>query len=341
MTRGQYTDLISAYRKSGPSVFPHILGLGGMAIDTSQNRNKWRVPLSDLYECADQLKGKPLMKDHDIDHVDSIIGKVEDAWVEEDGQGGGKVMWKGECADESLIQKILLGYVKNDSIQIAVPQAYCDNCVTRLGVREEEAALDNLDFPCPRCGSLEMIARHPGVLEQSIIAIPAYENASFAPYGFKAALDDLSERRMENAKKVVGQHIEKAQIPKPKASASSLTPLLLKAFNAVANVELGVIETEVRLLQSNLEEEAERQTRLPRGVQHTIERMGGPEEWTPEPVINKDKKEAYSLDCPPSCIECILENKECPYGCADCIEVQKMEEAGGSLGSFPLAQRGV
>ncbi len=36
-----------------------------------------------------------------------------------------------------------------------------------------------------------------------------------------------------------------------------------------------------------LKEEAERQTRLPKGVQHTIKRMGGPEAWTPESEIEK------------------------------------------------------
>ena len=34
-------------------------------------------------------------------------------------------------------------------------------------------------------------------------------------------------------------------------------------------------------------EETERQTRLPKGVQHTIKRMGGPEAWTPESEIEK------------------------------------------------------
>lgn len=31
----------------------------------------------------------------------------------------------------------------------------------------------------------------------------------------------------------------------------------------------------------------DRQTRLPKGVRHTIERMGGPEDWTPEPTIEE------------------------------------------------------
>jgi len=247
------------------------------------------VPLADLKECAEQLKGAPLMKDHDIDHVDSIIGKVEDAWVEEDAEGGGKVLWKGETVDESLIQKILLGYVKNDSIQIAVPFAYCDNCVSKLGVKEEEAALDNLDFPCPRCGSLEMIARHPQVLEQSIVAIPAYQKAEFTPFGFKAAFDDMNEKRIENAKKA-GWKLEEGKTVKPKVTMPDLSPLVVKAFSAVAGVQMAVIETEARLLQSSLEEALPSDSgyRGPeahaheKGVGHVAERMGGPEEWMPE-----------------------------------------------------------
>lgn len=293
VTAKEYADLKNEYKKSGQ--FPHILKLGGMAIDTTQNRNKWRVPLADLNDVAAQLKGAPLMKDHDIDHVDSIIGKVEEAWVEEDGQGGGKVIWKGECSDESLIQKILLGYVKNNSIQIAVPQAYCDNCITHLGKSEEEASLDNLDFPCPRCGSLEMVARHPAVLEQSLVAIPAYEKADVTPFGFRAALDNFQEKRIENARKAGW----KEGNPKPYSSAPDLTPMVIAAFNAVTQVEMAVLETQARLLQGELEEALPGQTgrKAKPGLEHIIERMGGPEEWTPEDVIEPEKVEADTMTC--------------------------------------------
>ena len=292
VTAKEYADLRAEYKKSGQ--FPHILKLGGMAIDTTQNRNKWRVPLTDLNDVAAQLKGAPLMKDHDIDHVDSIIGKVENAWVEEDGQGGGKVCWKGECSDESLIQKILLGYVKNNSIQIAVPQAYCDNCITHLGKSEEEASLDNLDFPCPRCGSLEMVARHPAVLEQSLVAIPAYEHADVTPISFRAALDNIQEKRLENARKAGWTEGN----PKPHSSAPDLTPMVISAFNAVMQVEVAVLETKARLLQGELEEALPGQTgrKAKPGMEHIIERMGGPEEWTPEDVIDEGKTEA-DLTC--------------------------------------------
>ncbi len=304
VTAKEYTDLIANYKKSGQ--FPHILKLGGMAIDTTQNRNKWRVPLADLNDVAAQLNGAPLMKDHDIDHVDSIIGKVEDAWVEEDGTGGGKVMWKGECSDESLIQKILLGYVKNNSIQIAVPQAYCDNCITHLGKSEEEASLDNLDFPCPRCGSLEMVARHPAVLEQSLVAIPAYEHADITPVSFRAALDTFQDKRLENAKKA-GWYLQEGKTLTPKSSAPDLSPLVISAFNAVTEVEMAVLETQARLLQGELEEAIPQQIppKQRRGVEHVIERMGGPEEWTPEPVIDEDKGEQWDY-MRPDPIQCDL-----------------------------------
>ena len=257
VTSKEYTDLINNYKKMGASAFPHILKLGGMAVDTTQNRNKWRIPLKDLYECAAQLNGAPLMKDHDIDHVNSIIGKVRSAWVEEDGAGGGKIMWEGETIDQDLIPKILLGYVKNNSIQIAIPEAYCDNCITHLGKQEADAALDSLDFPCPRCGSLEMIARHPMVLEQSMVAIPAYEKAEVSPIGFKAALNDFNEKRIENAKKA-GWDMK----PKAKTKLPDITPLVVKAFNVVAQVEVAALEMQAKALRASLAPMSEEEMRM-------------------------------------------------------------------------------
>jgi Zn finger protein HypA/HybF involved in hydrogenase expression len=239
ITTTEYADLIKNYKATGR--FPHILNLGGMAIDTSRNRNKWRVPIEDLQAIADQLKGAPLMKDHDIDHVDSIIGKVEDAWVEKDEQDEkvGKVLWAGQTSDESLIQKILLGYVRFNSIQIAVPQAYCDNCIAAQGKSEEQAAIDDLDLPCPRCGSLDMLIRRPMVLEQSMVAIPAYEKAEVTPIGFKASLDRTLQKRFE-------PH-EAAK--KTKVTMPDLTPVLVSAFDAVATAIVGVSEITLRMAQ--------------------------------------------------------------------------------------------
>ena len=237
ITGKEYAELIKNYKATGQ--FPHILKLGGMAIDTSRNRNKWRVPIADLEDIAAQLQGAPLMKDHDIDHVDSIIGKVEQAWVEpdKDDATAGKVLWAGETSDESLIQKILLGYVRFNSIQIAVPNAYCDNCMSTQGKSEEQAAIENLDLPCPRCGSLDMLIRHPMVLEQSMVAIPAYEKAEVAPQGFRASLDMRLQKRFERATVI---NPVKKTYPDP-------MPTLFAAYNAVSMATLGVGEMVLRM----------------------------------------------------------------------------------------------
>jgi hypothetical protein len=245
VTTKEYTDLIKNYKTTGQ--FPHILKLGGMAIDTSRNRNKWRVPMGDLQAIADQLKGAPLMKDHDIDHVDSIIGKVEEAWVEpnKDDPEAGKVMWAGQTNNESLIQKILLGYVRFNSIQIAVPRAYCDNCMSANGKSEEQAAIDNLDEPCPRCGSLDMLIRQPMVLEQSMVAIPAYEKAEVAPYGFKASLDQRLQKRFE-----------RANLPKVVQPAQpDLLPILSAASLMVGELTLLAGEMQLRMMKAGMEGE--------------------------------------------------------------------------------------
>ena len=241
ITSKEYKDLIANYKQTGQ--FPHILKLGGMAIDTSQNRNKWRVPMEDLQDVAAQLVGAPLMKDHDIDHVDSIIGKVEEAWVEADAndKGIGKVFWKGECSDESLIQKILLGYVKFNSIQIAVPQAYCDDCMTTQGKSEEQAAIADLDLPCPRCGGLNMLIRHPMVLEQSMVAIPAYPHAEVTPVGFKASLDRALQKRFDRG----------ITVTKTKKAMPDLTPYVIKARFMVNTIAIAAME--IGLKMANIE----------------------------------------------------------------------------------------
>jgi Zn finger protein HypA/HybF involved in hydrogenase expression len=246
ITAREYTELIANYKKTGK--FPHILNLGGMAIDDSQNRNKWRIAKEDLQGIADQLKGAPLMKNHDIENVDAIIGKVEDAWVEAN-DGHTRVMWKGETCDDSLIQKILLGYVKNNSIQIAVPGSLCDNCFSKLGKSEEEAALTNIEEPCPRCGSMEMLIRKPVVLEQSMVAIPAYDQAEVTPFGFKASLDRALTKRF----------IPK-EAPKPakvvKKAQRDPIPALLAAAETVVGTTLAVAALVVKRAEMAMEEAA-------------------------------------------------------------------------------------
>jgi len=360
VTTKRYAELIDNYKKNGPSAFPHILDLGGMAIDTSRNRNKWRVPLEDLQAIADKLKGLPLMKDHDIDHVDSIIGKVEEAWVEpdKDDPTAGKVFWKGECSDESLIQKILLGYVKHNSIQIAVPRAYCDDCMSSQGKKEEEAAIDDLDLPCPRCGSLNMLIRGPLPLEQSLVAIPSYERADVTPFGFKASMDFALRARYEP------KEAPKAVPKVAKVVRLDLTPLLFEAMNAVGMVTAEVAEMELRMAKMALEGYPEDRVEIyysqkakDPASDKPIEDMG----MTPE-----QKALLHSVGQPQelgsACPDCgqefgeerlaLLDHMEKEHGYTigetletpdpfDQFDVSKWDEGkGGSLEDFPLVEKG-
>jgi hypothetical protein len=233
----EYSELIANYKKTGS--FPHVLKIGGMAVDDSQNRNKWRILKEDLEGIASQLNGSPIMKNHDIENVDAIIGRVNSSWVE-----GNKVLYEGEISDESLIQKILLGYVRFNSIQIAIPNAYCDNCTGKLGVKEEEASITDLDNACPRCGSYEMYLRKPLVLEQSMVAIPAYEKAEIAPLTFKASIDRALKKRFTST----------FAPTKPKVVQMNLTPILLVAAQTVVAAAISVASMTVLRAKIALEE---------------------------------------------------------------------------------------
>ena len=236
----EYAELITNYKATGQ--FPHILKIAGMAIDDSQNRNKWRIPKEDLDDIAAQLQDKPIMKNHDIDNVDAIIGRVNSAWRNEN-----KVMYEGEISDESLIQKILLGYVKFNSIQIAIPAAFCDNCITKLGKKQEEAGIANLEEPCPRCGSFDMLIRKPEVLEQSMVAIPAYVHAEVQPLSFKASVDRAFSKRFQTKVAPAPVKVVKKAEPDP-------LPLLLAAYRATAAVAIGTLEIGVRMAKMKLED---------------------------------------------------------------------------------------
>jgi Zn finger protein HypA/HybF involved in hydrogenase expression len=332
VTAKQYSDLIANYKQTGQ--FPHILNLGGMAIDTSRNRNKWRVPLEDLQAIADQLKGLPLMKDHDIDHVDSIIGKVEEAWVEVDklDPTAGKVFWKGETSDESLIQKILLGYIKHNSIQIAVPNAYCDDCMSGQGKKEEEATIDDLDAPCPRCGSLNMLIRHPMALEQSIIAIPAYEHADITPYGFKASMDFALRARYEPKEALaVAKPVPKVA----KVAVPDFMPTLFKAYNAVGMATIEVAEMQLRMAKMALEGYPEDRVEI-RYSQKA--RDLGADKPTEDKGLSPEQLDF--LASLPDVYTAEELNKETAKEHTPEVESGMSEEAkGGSLEDFPLVEK--
>jgi hypothetical protein len=152
-----------------------LVVIEGVAIDASVNKNKWQVPREDLDYIVETLKGAQLR----VDHAESalmIVGKVVDAWRDED-----KVLFRAEVGDERLIDKIIRGYVSHVSIQVDSDEVECAKC--KRPTRKE----GRLVHLCP--GSWEVV-RKPKVRELSIVASPAYENTSFQPLGFYAAMNE-------------------------------------------------------------------------------------------------------------------------------------------------------
>jgi len=152
-----------------------LINIEGVAIDTSVNKNKWQVPKEDLEYIVDTLKGAQLR----VDHAESalmVVGKVVDASLD-----GDRVLFRAEVGDERLIDKIIRGYVTHVSIQVDSDEVECSKC--KRPTRKE----GRLVHLCP--GAWEVV-RKPVVRELSIVASPAYENTSFQPLGFYAAMNE-------------------------------------------------------------------------------------------------------------------------------------------------------
>jgi chemotaxis protein histidine kinase CheA len=152
-----------------------LINIEGVAIDTTVNKNKWQVPEEDLDYIVQTLKGAQLR----VDHAESalmIVGKVVDAW-----RDGDKVLFRAEVGDSRIVEKIVRGYVSHVSIQVDSDEVECSKCKRQT---RREGMLIHL---CP--GAWEVV-RKPKVRELSIVASPAYENTSFQPLGFYAAMND-------------------------------------------------------------------------------------------------------------------------------------------------------
>ena len=152
-----------------------LINIEGVAIDTTVNKNKWQVPKEDLEYIVETLKGAQLR----VDHAESalmVVGKVVDASLD-----GDSVLFRAEVGDERLIDKIIRGYVTHVSIQVDSDEVECSKC--KRPTRKE----GRLVHLCP--GAWEVV-RKPKVRELSIVASPAYENTSFQPLGFYAAMNE-------------------------------------------------------------------------------------------------------------------------------------------------------
>lgn len=151
-----------------------LLNIEGEAIDTSVNTNKWQVPKEDLDFFVSSLIGAQMR----IDHAESalaVIGRVPEA-----KNLGEKVWFRGEIGELPIIEKVVRSYLTHVSVQVDSDDVECSKCGKQT---RKEGMLVHL---CPDAWE---IVHKPKVRELSIVASPAYENTTFKPVGFAAAMD--------------------------------------------------------------------------------------------------------------------------------------------------------
>jgi hypothetical protein len=199
-----------------------LVVIEGVAIDTSVNKNKWQVPKEDLEYIVETLKGAQLR----VDHAESalmVVGKVVDASLD-----GDRVLFRAEVGDERLIDKIIRGYVTHVSIQVDSDEVECSKCKRPT---RKEGMLVHL---CP--GAWEVV-RKPKVRELSIVASPAYENTSFQPLGFYAAMNEAQWG-------AIIESLTKSGVLEPSPSQSSVSP-----DDNVGSKPAGLQEPETKTVQ--------------------------------------------------------------------------------------------
>lgn len=150
-----------------------LLGIEGVAVDTSVNKNKWQVPKEDLDFFTSTLQGKQLRIDHG-ESVLNVVGKVPEA-----RNLGESVWFRAELGDLIVIQKVLRNYVNHVSVQIDSDDVVCSQCGKPT---RKDKLLVHL------CIGAWEIVHKPVVRELSIVASPAYDSTTFKPASFGATL---------------------------------------------------------------------------------------------------------------------------------------------------------
>jgi hypothetical protein len=95
----------------------------GMAVEETLSGNGIFYPKEEIAKGAASLQGVKMLKDHDYDHVDSIIGKVERVEMKD-----GKLMYEATIFDEGIKQKVDAGLIDNVSIGYEADDLLCSIC---------------------------------------------------------------------------------------------------------------------------------------------------------------------------------------------------------------------
>jgi hypothetical protein len=167
---------------------PYSLKIRGVAVDTTVNKNNWRVNEKLLDKVAQSLIGKTLRVNHG-DRVSDVIGKIDNAMKE-----GNKVVFEGSIIGSDMIttsvkEKIMLGLLDSVSIGMEGFKVVCSVCgkETRRG---GEIIHDVFRHEPP--GYEDII--DGDVKELSVVLDPAYEATKInISASFMAAIENMFE----------------------------------------------------------------------------------------------------------------------------------------------------
>lgn len=121
---------------------------GGTDDDPLIVNGLFKVPEDEMKNCMDSIQGSKLMKDHDHEHVDSIIGKVETAAIQVDPANNRQgVTYQAQMMfdDTNLQQKIEKGLIDATSIGFEFTP-WCDQCGKEFDMWECEHWYTDEDF---------------------------------------------------------------------------------------------------------------------------------------------------------------------------------------------------
>ena len=123
----------------------------------------YEVPASEMQNCANSLKGAKLMKDHDWNHVDSIIGRVNDtqeSFDEKAQMQGVKYVASlvvddsklGEKIDKGLIDATSIGFTFEPECSICHKPFFSEECT-------HHPLFDDMHFICRdmECRELSLV----------------------------------------------------------------------------------------------------------------------------------------------------------------------------------------
>jgi hypothetical protein len=167
---------------------PYSLKIRGVAVDTTVNKNNWRVNEKLLDKVAQSLIGKTLRVNHG-DKVSDVVGRIENAMRE-----GNKVIFEGNIIGSDMIttsvkEKIMLGLLDSVSIGMEGFKVICSVCGKET--RRGGEIIHDVSLHEPP-GYEDII--DGDVKELSVVLDPAYEATKInISASFIAALENMLE----------------------------------------------------------------------------------------------------------------------------------------------------